>query len=271
VPLHVDATQALGHKLTAVWAITEEIVSNAVGGAFEATNPLLTGLWTGSREDLAYGLSVELNTSNLPSSEAFRLYVFVREDPASLGNRTFPLHEASATLPFHICHTARPTEACHEHVEYARRIGIRADRGAYPGVTPASSFEEVQMSLFMKGDRTCSMPCGLEQYCHTATRWEQCYDHVKWALKKGIDRYPDLYPGLTNMSTFEDVQMSLYRKSNGLCTRPCPAGPLEDYRDVRPDMPNQDQTTSGSQRPAVLAPFLALLLAMLAAVAGVDP
>eukprot|EP00413_Alexandrium_margalefii_P018966 CAMPEP_0204538020 /NCGR_PEP_ID=MMETSP0661-20131031/15688_1 /ASSEMBLY_ACC=CAM_ASM_000606 /TAXON_ID=109239 /ORGANISM="Alexandrium margalefi, Strain AMGDE01CS-322" /LENGTH=560 /DNA_ID=CAMNT_0051544599 /DNA_START=1 /DNA_END=1680 /DNA_ORIENTATION=- len=235
VPLRVEAKHPLGHKLTAVWAVTEEIVSKAVGGAFEATNPLLSGLWSGSRGDLAVGITAVLNTAHLPASSSYRLYVFVREDPKSLGpNQTFPLHEASATLPFHVCHTARPGEACHSHVQYAMRSGIYADRGAYPGTKPNSTFEEVQMSLFQQGNIACPMPCGLEEWCHTAARWEQCHDHVQWALKEGIRQHPELYPGLQTTSSFQDVQMALYRKGNGLCTRPCPEGPLEDKRDVQP-------------------------------------
>jgi len=272
VPLHVEATHPLGHRLTALWAITEEIVSNAIGGAHEDTNPLLSGIWNGSAEGVAVGLRVSLDTSRMPAGGSFRLYVFVREDPNFIGaNGTFPLHEASATLPFHICHTAQPGEECHDHVAYAMRSGIYADRGAYPGVAASSPFEAVQMSLYQAGDRTCSLPCGLEEWCHTATRWEQCYDHVRWALNEGIDRHPELYPGLTNASTFEQVQMALYRKGNGLCTRPCPAGPLEDQRDVRPNEDGQDvsPTTSGSFPPPAPCRLLLLLAAALAAVAVV--
>uniref|UniRef100_A0A7S1M6W9 Glycoside hydrolase family 2 catalytic domain-containing protein n=1 Tax=Alexandrium catenella TaxID=2925 RepID=A0A7S1M6W9_ALECA len=271
VPLRVEAAHALDHKLTAVWAVTEEVVSNAVGGAFEATNPLVSGLWSGSKEDLAIGLGAVLDTSRLPPGDAYRLYVFVREDPKSLGpNETFPLHEASATLPFHICHTAQPTEECYEHVQYAQRIGIRVDRGAYPGVTPSSSFGEVQMSLYMKGDRTCGMPCGLEEYCHTATRWETCYDHVKWALLTGIERHPEMYPGLKNTSSFVDVQRFLYRERNGLCTRPCHDGPLEDFRDTRPPAGSEEAAANGARRPGALGPLLLALLPAALAVAVAD-
>jgi len=276
IPLRVEATQALGHELTAVWAITEEIVSNAVGGAFEATNPLLSGVWGDSQADLAVGINTVLNTTALPTSDSFRLYVFVREDPKSLApSETFPLHEASATLPFHICHDARPSEECHTHVQYAMSSGVHADRSAYTGVTPKSTFAEVQMSLFQQGRGACPMPCGLEEWCHTATRLEQCYAHVKWAMEEGIRQNPKVYPGLTDTSSFEDVQIFLYRRGDGLCPRPCPGGPIEDFRDALPSpapggSKAANPVASGSLRRSLWSGPCALLL-VLAATRAVIP
>ena len=40
----MNATQKDGNPLTALWVVTEEIVSEAVGGAPEDTNPLLEDL-----------------------------------------------------------------------------------------------------------------------------------------------------------------------------------------------------------------------------------
>ena len=50
VSLAVNASQAEGQPLTALWVVTEEIVSDALGGAFEATNPLLADVFVDSVE-----------------------------------------------------------------------------------------------------------------------------------------------------------------------------------------------------------------------------
>jgi len=222
VQLQVEATHPKGHNLTAVWAVTEEIVSDAVGGAAEATNPLLSGLWLGSTSPTVTGLTALFDASGLPAASAYRLYVFVREDPAQYaGGEAYPLREASATLPFHICHNAVPGEKCYQRVLSAMTSGVHADPGSYPGVTSSSSMTEFQMALHQAGDLSCPMPCGLEEWCHTAVEGEQCFRHIQWAMSDGLRASPASYPTLGTTATFKEVQLALHAGRQGSCARPC--------------------------------------------------
>lgn len=141
--LVVNASQVANRPLTALWVVTEEIVSDALGGAFEETNPLLEDLppglfqglrcmalrFIGSPEAAAgVGLAVHLNTSSLKMGGNYRLYVFVREDPMACGTEC-PRHEAYASLAFRICHDALPGEQCYSQVRYAMEHDLEANPG----------------------------------------------------------------------------------------------------------------------------------------------
>merc|ERR1712019_206011 len=76
VQLGVQAKHPQSVPLTAVWAVTEDLYSSAIGGAFENTLPLLRGLWQGSNSSTTLGLSPVLNTSSLALGRSYRLYIF---------------------------------------------------------------------------------------------------------------------------------------------------------------------------------------------------
>lgn len=60
--------------------------------------------------------------------------------------------------------------------------------------------------------------------CHTAVNGEECYNHVVWAMTKGIFNRASSYPGLTANSSFEDFQSSLHHyKEDYCCPLPCKA------------------------------------------------
>jgi hypothetical protein len=217
--IEVNATQKQGHPLTAVWAVTEDVVSDAIGGAFEATNPLISGLF-GTSKSSGLGLSTQLNTSKLTPSTNYRLYVFVREDPSFCGS-TCPRHEAVANMPFHICHDAAVGDECYEQVAFAMRFGIHSTPGRYPGVSAASSFSEFQMSLAQTGLGNCQMPCGIQDWCHTTKPGDECYSHVNYTLQHGLNQSGSLYTGLSSKSTIEAVQEFLHDHFHGVCPRPC--------------------------------------------------
>lgn len=257
VQLKVEATHPTSKPLTAVWAVTQEIVSNAIGGAFEATNPLLPDLWASSNsKNLATGLTAVLDTSKLPSGDSYRLYVFVRERLAN-GSTAVAKQEASATLPFKICHTAQPGEECHKRVAYHWAAGPNVST---LGIRQEASFNEVQMALHQAGDKTCPMPCSLEEWCHTASHGELCHAYVQYAVREGISKSPELHPGLTSSSTFEDVQMFLHRKGVGLCSRPCaaPGGSKKPKPPAAPTEPTEGDSASGAWRSVPLLALAAL-------------
>ncbi|CAK9002774.1 unnamed protein product [Durusdinium trenchii] len=144
VTLAVNASQLSGNDLTALWVVTEEIVSDAVGGAFEATNPLLDNLQPGAQ---------------------------------------CPNHEAYASLAFRIGHNALPGEQCYSLVSYAMEKDLEANPGRYPGASSTSTFSEVQMSLAQTQQGRCQFPCDLPIWCHTTQPGEACYDFIQWVLQ----------------------------------------------------------------------------------------
>lgn len=209
--------------MTALWVVTEEIVSDAIGGAFEANNPLLFGLWQGTTEATALGLHTVLNTSALPVGHSYRLYVFVREVPEGGSEAEGDsVREASASLPFRICHDAVAGEECHSRVRYAMQVGVRMHPRTYLGVNASSSFQEFQMMLHQKGEGACPMPCSLEEWCHTTVPGEECHTHVGWAMREGLHETLEMYPTLQKTSSFKQFQMVLHKNQRGICTRPCP-------------------------------------------------
>eukprot|EP00913_Durusdinium_trenchii_P034976 g32718.t1 len=61
--------------------------------------------------------------------------------------------------------------------------------------------------------------------CRTAQAGEECYDSIIWAMTQGILEHPDWYPGLSQESSFHEVQRFLWEKvhdSTGHCHEPCP-------------------------------------------------
>jgi len=233
VHLSVNTSQPDGIDLVALWTVTEEVVSSAIGGAHEDTNPLLTGLWSAPVATMGTGLEVSLNTSGLAVSGEYRLYVFVRQDPSTCQGKCTE-QEASASLAFKICHTAKPGEECFDHVRYAMLRGIDVHPQTYPGVGKKSSFAEVQMLLHQLREGSCPAPCEVREWCHTAVEGEECHSRVTWAMEFGIAESPESYPQLPKNANFEAVQWHLHRREVDICPRPCghePKGELKDDLD----------------------------------------
>merc|ERR1711953_991117 len=138
VQLGVQAKHSQSVPLTAVWAVTEDLYSSAIGGAFENTLPLLRGLWQGSNSSTTLGLSPVLNTSSLALGRSYRLYIFVRRDTNNFLS-VRPEREAHASLAFQICHDAVLGEECHNQIEYGSKIGIHSNPEISPGINASSS------------------------------------------------------------------------------------------------------------------------------------
>jgi len=218
VTLRVDASHPLGRDLVGIWGMTNDVLSDAVGGAFEETKALVKGVWPGGGAT-GTGLSVVLDTSSLLSSSEHRLYVFVRQDPASC-EAECDKQEAVASLPFRICRTAVEGDVCYRHVVLARERGIRLQPERYPGVGASSSFEEVQMLLHQQGAGECPPPCGVRNWCRTSVKGEDCYEQVRWLMRR-VSEKPDLYPKALRNATFEKTQLHISETRDGVCPRPC--------------------------------------------------
>jgi poly(3-hydroxybutyrate) depolymerase len=80
------------------------------------------------------------------------------------------------------------------------------------GRTSTISANEAMRQFFHAHPRTL---------CHTAVPGERCYYDVAWARKKGMRLHPEWYPGVTNDSSFEDVQGFLHRSIRANCPQPC--------------------------------------------------
>jgi len=118
-----------------------------------------------------------------------------------------PPHQANA--PPGKCHTARHGEHCHKLIMEAAAGVLHIQ-----GVTPKSSIEDVQEALRLAG-KLCPRPCR----CEVAKPGSQCDKHVMWALNGGLRKHPFWYKGLTEASSFEDVQAYLHTKNS--CPNPC--------------------------------------------------
>eukprot|EP00425_Heterocapsa_triquetra_P027007 CAMPEP_0195104622 /NCGR_PEP_ID=MMETSP0448-20130528/73203_1 /TAXON_ID=66468 /ORGANISM="Heterocapsa triquestra, Strain CCMP 448" /LENGTH=642 /DNA_ID=CAMNT_0040140493 /DNA_START=101 /DNA_END=2029 /DNA_ORIENTATION=+ len=232
--LTVEISNPSNSTVTAVWAVTEEIVSNAIGGAPEDTNPLLTDRFPQDAESsTGSGLSTTLSTKGLPVGGKYRLYVFVRSDPTACTEGNCPNHEAYASMAFEVCHTARPGEQCFDNIQYAKDRIKRRDNGygdcinLYPGVHATSSDRNFQAMLHQLGGHGCPMPCAAEGatpfgWCHNALPDTECYTRIEWVRRDGIRLSPSLYSGLNEDSSAEQIQMHLFNlNSSGVCPRPC--------------------------------------------------
>lgn len=73
--------------------------------------------------------------------------------------------------------------------------------------------------------------------CRILTRGDTCFQHVRWAMERGIRQNPEAYPGLTPESTFDEFQAMLHEDGPHDCPRPCPCNTVGDghqcYRHVR--------------------------------------
>merc|ERR1712176_156251 len=118
--------------------------------------------------------------------------------------------KSSSTATAHdgACHTAEHGDDCFSEVMKAISDGT---------LHSADTFEGVQEALHHSGIKACPLPCK----CETAEPESECFKHVQWALKGGIREHPFWYMGLSEDSTFTDVQEYLYKKHS--CPPPCRA------------------------------------------------
>jgi len=133
------------------------------------------------------------------------------------------------------CRFAVEGEECYQAVEWAIEHGIRLHPEWYPDLTPESPAEAFQDHLYSTGHGNCPQPCSVPstterpvEPCRRAVQGDECYAHVEWAMQHGITSSPELYPGLTPTSTFEDFQVFLHNLDHSSCPKPCqsPQAPL---------------------------------------------
>lgn len=118
------------------------------------------------------------------------------------------------------CHIAQKGEQCFVDVVNAMRSGLTEHPEKFPGLTQASSFEEFQAALHLDpSSSSCPPPCA----CKTSVEGEACFKHVMWAKQTGIPGHGVWYHGVTEASTFEEIQMYMMKSSRGLCGLPCTA------------------------------------------------
>jgi len=147
-------------------------------------------------EELAKQLAKGANTSG-------RHYEHEHEDGGDSDNET--------------CDTAVKGQTCYDDVMYAMQKGIHEHADWYPGLTPASTFEDFQAAIHKRPEKRCPAPC----HCHTARQGETCSARVKWVLREGLEAHPSWYKGFTVRSRFEDVQSRLHEDAKTKCQAPC--------------------------------------------------
>mmetsp|Transcript_55188 Transcript_55188/g.143923 ORF Transcript_55188/g.143923 Transcript_55188/m.143923 type:complete len:279 (-) Transcript_55188:229-1065(-) len=132
------------------------------------------------------------------------------------------------------CHDAVPGEACYDDTIWAKGHAINTRPQWYPGLTNESSFADFQAHLHYCYWSRCPMPCAStrQQKCEMVDRfWSSdncqdvtegnCYNNVKWAVDTGIKIKPEWYPGLTEQSSFRQVQFLLFKFGDQGCPEPC--------------------------------------------------
>lgn len=117
------------------------------------------------------------------------------------------------------CETASETgEACYESIRWGSTVGIRKHPLWYPNLNENSSVEEFQLHLHADPNTKCpKRPCA----CHTHVEGEPCFDSVMWIKEVGLQRHPGSFEGLSNASSFEEIQAHLHAERTTPCLRPC--------------------------------------------------
>mmetsp|Transcript_25573 Transcript_25573/g.39262 ORF Transcript_25573/g.39262 Transcript_25573/m.39262 type:complete len:453 (+) Transcript_25573:1-1359(+) len=125
------------------------------------------------------------------------------------------------------CHTAFEGESCYKSVAWVHEVGIHKNPGKYKNITKYSSFEEIQHRLWKDSDVHCKRkPC----LCTTAQKPDKCWKAVTWVMSDGVKKHPKWYKGLTNTSTFEEVQNFLHEKRHPKCKKACRRAPWLDKK-----------------------------------------
>ncbi|CAK0822941.1 unnamed protein product, partial [Prorocentrum cordatum] len=155
---------------------------------------------------------------------------------------------AVAQPPHNVCGDAAPGGRCSNSMKWLRNFGFDRHPDWYPSLGPGSTDREMQAVLHQQGKAQCPKPCSergagdaLEEpaaaaepaaeperqraaklACSSAEEGSACFDEVV-AQMAGVRDHPERYPGITNTSSFEEVQESLFDRMLAGCTRPCPA------------------------------------------------
>eukprot|EP00440_Ansanella_granifera_P068673 gb/GFBE01074492.1/.p1 GENE.gb/GFBE01074492.1/~~gb/GFBE01074492.1/.p1 ORF type:complete len:1232 (+),score=158.31 gb/GFBE01074492.1/:1-3696(+) len=129
------------------------------------------------------------------------------------------------------CRSPKDGDACDETVRWTMTEGTNLHPEWYPGLTPASSYREVQSWLFEHKD-ICPPPCAKQmnvteaqtsipfKLCHDASQHDSCGQEIGRVMMD-MHRHPERYPHLKPTSGFRDVQFHLYNQSMADCQAPC--------------------------------------------------
>ncbi|CAK0807038.1 unnamed protein product [Prorocentrum cordatum] len=71
--------------------------------------------------------------------------------------------------------------------------------------------------------------------CQTAEQGTPCWRDVTWLQTTGFKKHPEWYPGYSSKSSFEDVQLLLYRNGKVHCPKPCLANVLGADHEAKPE------------------------------------
>ncbi|CAE7914455.1 unnamed protein product, partial [Symbiodinium necroappetens] len=162
-------------------------------------------------------LTALVPTEMLEEGRAYRLYAFVRDHvPQSRGQ----------------CLPPRDGSECDVAVRWILSEGTNLHADWYPGLSPASSYSEVQDFLNKRGK--CPRPCPIQhgvteaymnlpfKICHDATFPEPCAWEMR-QLKNRLMNSSHGFPGLSSASSFQELQAFLHAQSPELCPAPCDA------------------------------------------------
>jgi len=166
---------------------------------------------------------------------------------------------------FNGCRDASEGEYCYSSILWLAEKGMKKHPEWYPNLSIMSTFREVQEELFRSNKSECTRPCLAESMaakkfrlarpnsrfakahaagsasnsCEDAAKESKCYVAVAHALKMGIRRHPEEYPGLPPRADFRDVQENLHVRGKHECSMPCPAqGPNATDSDSNAAMVN---------------------------------
>jgi len=130
------------------------------------------------------------------------------------------------------CHTATKDsdKDCYNAVCWVISTGIKKHPDWYENISSADTFETVQARLAEDPKGKCAgrNPCP----CETARKGGDCWNAVQWVMSRGIYDHPKWYPGLTNQSSFEEVQERLHNDRHTKCQLPCIFAPWWDKPNV---------------------------------------
>jgi len=134
------------------------------------------------------------------------------------------------------CHTANvdTDKECYKAVLWVISDGIKKHPDWYPNVTAADTFESVQDRLAGDPKGKCHKmhPCP----CATARHGDKCWNAVQWVMSVGIYNHSDWYEGLTNQSTFEEIQVRLHNDRHTHCKLPCIFAPWWKWPNTTADV-----------------------------------
>jgi len=117
------------------------------------------------------------------------------------------------------CHTTVQGEPCWDNV-VKTHMEVLENAASHEGIPANFTFEDIQLKLSLGNTSRCDhKPCP----CRTTTEGEECFRHVEWVRHTGLLRHPELFVGLTNESTVEEIQYRLHPLVKDHCLLPCVA------------------------------------------------